>query len=125
MAQATDMNSATPMPDRSRVGMQVEGLAIAGLYALSFVWIHLGSQTEFLSIRVLVAFFAGLILVPIVTGLPIMFVRRAMMGVLRSQQNVAAFATFANVALYALQGLLVWVVTREAYHWAMANLSGL
>ena len=124
MAHATDMNTSTPMPDRKHVAMQLEGLVIAALYVFSFVWVHLGSQTEFLSIRILVAFFAGLILVPIVTGVPIVFVRRLMLNVLRSQQNVAAFTTFANVALYALQGLLVWVVTREAYHWAMANLTG-
>jgi hypothetical protein len=119
------MNSSTPMPDRRSVAMQMEGLVIAGLYVLSFVWVHLGSRTEFLSVRVLVVFFAGLILVPIVTGLPIVFVRRLVMNVLRAQPHVAAFTTFANLALYALQGLLVWVVTREAYHWVMANWMGL
>jgi hypothetical protein len=125
MAQATDLNTSTPMADRSQFAMQIEGLTIAGLYVFCFGWLHLNSGVEFVSVRVLVSFLVGLIAVPLVTGFPIVFVRRTMMNVIRSQPNIAAFATFSHVALYALQGVLVWVVTREGYDWAFANVPAL
>jgi hypothetical protein len=125
MAQATDLNTTTPMADRSHFGMQMEGLAIAGLYALFFGWMHLRSGVEFVSVRVLATFFAGLIVVPLVTGLPVVYLRRAMLKMIRQQPSVAAFATFAHTALYALQGLLVFVVTREGYAWAFMNVPAL
>jgi hypothetical protein len=122
MAQATDLNTSTPMADRSQLAMQMEGLTIATLYVLCFGWLHLHSGVEFLSVRVFVSFFAGLIAVPLVTGFPIVFIRRTMMNAIRSQPSIAAFATFAHLALYALQGILVWVVTREGYDWAFTNV---
>ena len=122
MAQAADLNTSTPMSGRRQFAMQMEGLTIAGLYVLCFGWMHLNGGVEFLSVRVLATFFAGLVAVPLLTGLPVVFVRRMLMNAIRSQPSVAAFATFAHLALYALQSLLVFVVTREAYGWVFSTV---
>jgi hypothetical protein len=98
----------------------MEGLATAVLYAFCFVWIHVGSQTtqtEFLSAKVLAVFFVGLIVIPLLTCLPLAFVRQGIFGTLQRQASIAAFLPFATLALYALQAIVVWVVTREAYAW--------
>jgi hypothetical protein len=117
MAHASDMNTATPMPTESGARMQIEGLSIAMVYAVCFGWVHLGSGVELLSVRVLAIFFSGLIAIPLLTGLPFVLLRKLVMSGIKAQSSVAAFVPFAYFALYALHGLLVWVVTREAYTW--------
>ncbi len=116
MSQATDLNS-TPMPSPGTVRLQIEGLATALLYVACFGWFHLGAGTEFVSTKVLAVFFAGLIVIPLVTGLPLAMLRRAITEGIAKPTSVAAFLPFAHFALYALQGILVWVATREAYAW--------
>ncbi len=115
MAQATDMNVTTPMPDAKTFGMQMEGLASAGIYVLCFGWIHFVSGSAVISANALAVFLVGLILVPLVAALPVFLLRRVLLGGLSRQPSVAAFLPFARFALYALQGVLVWVATREAY----------
>jgi len=117
MAQATDLNTMTPLPDASGFRMQMEGLSIAVLYVACFGWVHLGAPVEFMSVRVLAVFLSGLIVIPLLTGLPIVFLRRMMMGAIKTKSSVSAFAPFARFALYGLQALLIWVATREAYTW--------
>ena len=117
MAQATEMNSASPLPSSRSFRSQMEGLTTAVLYALCFAWIHLGSRTELLSAKVLAVFFLGLIVIPLMTCLPLAFLRRGIFGTLQRQASIAAFLPFATFALYALQGIVVWVVTREAHAW--------
>lgn len=122
MAHATELNTSPAVVDRGHFGMQMEGVMLAGLFAVCFVWMHLSSGAELTSVRILVTFFSGLIVVPLLTGLPIVFVRRMMMDLIRSQPTVKAFATFSHLGLYALQGVLVWVVTREGYNWAISTV---
>ena len=118
MAHATELNTSTPMPSASSFRAKMEGMMTAALYAVFFLWIHLGSMTtELISARVLAVFFGGLIVVPLVTGLPLAWLRRLIHDALQKQSSVAAFLPFAQFALYALQGVAVWVVTREAYAW--------
>jgi uncharacterized membrane-anchored protein len=115
MAQATDMNAATPMPDEQTFSMQMEGFASAAVYMLCFGWFHLGSDNALISANLLAVFLVGLIVVPLVAALPMFLLRRVLINVLGKQSSVAAFLPFARFALYALQGVLVWVATREAY----------
>ena len=117
MAQAAEINTSTEMPSASSFRLQMEGLATAGLYLLCFGWTHLGSSTELVTPRVLAVFFAGLIVVPLITGLPLALLRRSLVGILQKRSRIAAFLPFAQLALYALQGILVWVATHEAYVW--------
>jgi hypothetical protein len=115
MAQATDMNAATPMSSEKSFGMQMEGYASAGVYILCFGWIHFASEDALITANVLAVFLVGLMVVPLVAALPMFMLRRMVVGVLGKRASVAAFLPFARFALYALQGVLVWVATREAY----------
>ncbi len=115
MAQATEMNVATPMPDGKTFGMQMEGLASAIVCILCFAWIHLASGNALIAVKVLAVFHVGLIVVPLIAALPMYLLRRVLVGMLGRRPRVAAFLPFARFALYALQGLVVWVATREAY----------
>jgi hypothetical protein len=117
MAQAAEFNTSTQMPSASSFRLQMEGLATAGLYLVCFGWTHLGSTTEWMTPKVLAVFFAGLIVIPLLTGLPLALVRRLLVGILHKRSRIAAFLPFAQLALYALQGILVWVATHEAYVW--------
>ena len=105
------------MPDASSFRLQMEGLSTAGLYLLCFGWTHFGSATELMTPKVLAVFFAGLIAVPLLTGLPLALLRRSLVDMLRRQSSIAAFLPFTQLALYALQGILIWIATREAYVW--------
>jgi hypothetical protein len=64
---------------------------------------------------VLAVFLVGLMVVPLVAALPMFMLRRMLVDVLGKRPSVAAFFPFARFALYALQGVMVWVATREAY----------
>ena len=121
MAHTTDMNTTTPMPTTKSFRLQMEGMATAMLYAVCFGWIHLGSGSELVNTKVLAVFLVGLIVVPLLTALPMLMVRRLLIGGLQKQPSVAAFSPFASFALYALQGILVWVATREAYAWVFGG----
>jgi hypothetical protein len=122
MAQATEMNTTPPVPSAGNVRLQLEGMLVAALYVLFFAWIHLGAATEFLSAKVLAVFFGGLIVIPLVTGLPLVWLRRiGIDGVEKRSSSIAAFLPFARLALYALQVVVVWVVTREAYAWVFSS----
>ena len=117
---ATDMNDATPLPDRSTFGLQMEGLATALLYAIAFSWFHLeavaaGTTATLISTKALAVGLVGLIVIPLVVALPMVGLRRALVGAIPKGSAIAASLPFAQVALYGLQCLLVWVVTREAY----------
>ena len=115
MTQATDMNATTPMPDEKTFGMQMEGMASAVVYILCFGWIHAASGGDLISANVLAVFLVGLMVVPLVAALPMFLLRRMLVNVLGRRPSVAAFLPFARFALYALQGVMVWVATREAY----------
>jgi len=115
MAQATDMNAATPMRDDKTFGMQIEGFASDAVYILCFGWVHLASGHALISANLLAVFLVGLIVVPLVAALPMFMLRRVVVEVLGKQPSVAAFLPFSRFYLYALQGVLVWVATREAY----------
>jgi hypothetical protein len=117
MAHATEMNSAHPMPSAGSFRAQMEGMVTAALYILFFGWIHLGATTELVSARVLAVFFGGLIVIPLVTGLPLGWLRHLVADGLERRSSIAAFLPFARFALYALQAIVVWVATREAYAW--------
>lgn len=115
MAHATEMNASAPRPDHFR--LQMEGLAIAVLYVVFFFWIHLGSGSERVDTRLLAVFFSGLIVIPLLVGMPLVLLRRVISGALPAHSSAAALLPFARLALYGLMSLFVWVVTREAYAW--------
>ena len=115
MAGATELNGPTATGSTFRA--QMDGLATALIYVLCFGYMHLGSGVEFLNTTVLAVFFAGLIIVPLLVCLPVVPVRRALSMALEQQSGIAAFVPLAGMALYALQAILIWVITREAYTW--------
>jgi len=122
---ATEMNESTPMPDKGHFGLQMEGLATAVLYLVCFGYSHLaatgaGSTQAFMDTKVLAIMLGGLIAIPVVTALPMVGLRRILATVLPPDSAVGATLPFAQFALYGLQCLLVWVVTREAYAWIFA-----
>ena len=121
MAQAADFKTTTEVPSAGSFRLQMEGLSTAGLYLLCFGWTHLGSATELVTPKILAVFFAGLIVVPLLTGLPLALLRRSLGELLQKRSSIAAFLPFAQLALYALQGILVWVATHEAYLWIFAG----
>ncbi len=123
MAQATEFNTTTEMPSTSSFRLQMEGLTTAGLYLFCFGWTHLGATTELVTPKVLAVFFAGLIVIPLLTGLPLALLRRSLVDILQKRSSIAAFLPFAQLALYALQGILVWVATHEAYVWIFTGSS--
>ena len=115
MAQSTEMNTAAPMPTPATSRLQMEGLASAAVYVACFGWFHLQSGGPLLDSRILAIFLIGLILVPALAALPLLALRRAVVPMLETRPRVAAFMPFTRFALYALQGLVVWIATREAY----------
>ena len=119
MSQTTEMNTTTPTAGNFR--MQMEGLATAILYAAYFVMVHLGANLDVDMTTLLAVFFVGLILVPLLVALPLTLLRGAVTNELSDQANLSAFLPFASLALYALQAIALWVITREAYHWAFAG----
>jgi hypothetical protein len=121
MAQSIEMNTTTPIPSVKNFRLQLEGMTTAAVYIVCFGWIHLGSGAELISPKVLSLFFVGLIVVPLIATLPMVLLRRGLAALLRKQPHVAAFLPFARFALYALQGILVWVATREAYAWVFGG----
>ncbi len=123
MAQAAEFNTTTEMPSASSFRLQMEGLTTAGLYLFCFGWTHLGATTELVTPKVLAVFFAGLIVIPLLTGLPLALLRRSLVDILQKRSSIAAFLPFAQLALYALQGILVWVATHEAYVWIFTGSS--
>ena len=117
MAEAAEIDTTTEMPDASSFRLQMEGMTTAAVYIFCFGWIHLGSGAELISTRALSVFLVGLIVIPLIAALPMVLLRRLLVELLQKQPNVAAFLPFARFALYALQGVIVWVATREAYVW--------
>lgn len=115
MAGATELNGSTATGSTFRA--QMDGLATALIYVFCFGYTHLGSGVEFVSTTVLAVFFAGLIIVPLLVCLPVVPVRRALSKALDHKSGIAAFVPLAGFALYALQAILIWVITREAYAW--------
>lgn len=104
--------------------MQMEGMATAVLYTVFFALVHLGAHFDVGMTKLLAVFFAGLLFVPLLVALPLTLLRGALAQGLARQENLASFLPFARFALYALQGLALWVITREAYHWAFAGPFG-
>jgi hypothetical protein len=121
MAQIADMNTTAPMRSTRSFLMQLEGIVTAAVYVACFGWIHLGSGRELINANVLMVFLVGLIVIPLLTALPMLLLRRLLVTGLQKQPSVAAFLPFARFALYALQGVLVWVATREAYSWVFGG----
>lgn len=121
MAHATEMNSATPMPTVGNVHMQLEGMAMAGVYVSSFVWFHRAAGAAFLDTKVLAVFFVGLIVVPLLAALPVFLLRRLVVGTFLSKPGLASFLPFARFSLYALQWIAVWAVTREVHERVFAS----
>ncbi len=121
MAQSTEMNTAAPLPTPGTFRLQMEGLAAAAVYGACFVWFHLQSGGEIIDTRILATFLVGLIVVPAAAAFPLLVLRRALLPMLEKQSSIAAFMPFTRFALYALQGLVVWVATREAYAWFLGT----
>ena len=121
MAPSIEMNTTTPMRSAKSFRLQIEGMTTAAVYIFCFGWIHLGSGAEMISTRALSVFLVGLIVIPLIAALPMVLLRRLLVELLQKQPNVAAFLPFARFALYALQGVIVWVATREAYAWAFGG----
>ena len=115
MANATEMNTSVPMLGRSQFRLQMEGLATAGLYAFCFGSMHLASNAPLFTTRAAAIFFGGLIAVPLLVGLPLALLRGMLLGLVPGDSSVAAFLPFARFSLYALQAILIWIATREAY----------
>ncbi|MAG32234.1 MAG: hypothetical protein CL908_15230 [Deltaproteobacteria bacterium] len=123
---ATEMNATTPMPNKRSFGLQIEGLMAALLYLICFGWTHLaavgtGATQTLLSAKLLAVFLAGMIAIPLVTLLPLVGLRRVLAGVLSRGSAIGAAAPLAQVALYGLQCLLLWIITREVYAWLFAQ----
>jgi hypothetical protein len=122
MADTTNLNPDLPMPTPASFRLQMEGLATAGVYVASFGFFHLSSGNTLVNANVLGVFLIGLLVVPLVAAMPAALLRHFVVDLLQQKQpSVAAFLPFARFALYALQGLLVWVATREAYAWVVAQ----
>ena len=118
MADTTQLNPDLPMPTTASFRLQMEGLATAAIYVVSFGFFHLASGRPLVTANVMGVFLIGLMVVPLVAAMPTALLRHFVVDMLqRNQPSVAAFLPFARFALYALQGLLVWVATREAYVW--------
>ena len=117
MAQSTEMNTSAPMPSHTSFRLQMEGMVSAMIYALCFSWFHLDSGGELVNTRILTVFLIGLIVVPALSAMPMVLLRRMLLPLLEKQSGVVAFMPFTRFALYALQGIVVWVATREAYAW--------
>jgi hypothetical protein len=107
-----------PAPARDPRPLQLEGLGIAGFYALSFLWVHLTSGLPLLGIPVVVCFLVGLVAVPVVVGLPVVLLRRALVPG-EAPGPLAAIAPLAPFACYGLQMVLVYLATSHAYRFAM------
>ena len=119
MAETTHLNPNTPIPSIGSFRLQMEGLATAAVYVAAFAWFHLASGTPLLTANVLVVFLVGLIFLPLMAAMPMVLVRHIIIDNLQQKQpTIAAVLPFARFALYALQGVFVWVATREAYAWA-------
>ena len=118
MAPSIEMKTTAAMPSAKNFRLQLEGMTTAAVYVFSFGWIHLGSGAELITTKALALFLVGLIVVPLIAALPMVLLRRLLVDLLRKQPNVGAFLPFTRFALYALQGVMVWVATSEAYTWA-------
>jgi hypothetical protein len=120
MAETTHLNPDTPMPTGASFRLQMEGMATAGVYVGSFGWFHLASGMQLVTANVLTVFLIGLISLPLLAAMPIVLLRHLVIDNLQEKQpKVAAFLPFARFALYALQGVFVWVATREAHAWVV------
>lgn len=120
MADTTHLNPDVPMPTGASFRLQMEGMATAAVYVASFAWFHLGSGAILVSANVLAIFLVGLIVLPLMAAMPIVLLRHLVIDNFHKKQPaVAAFLPFARFALYALQGVFVWVATREAYAWVL------
>lgn len=115
MAGATDLSTTSPLPSNSQFNLKMQGVLAAGVYALSFGVSHTQAGLPLLETKPMAVFLAGLILVPLVVGYPLALVKQTMARSSRSESGAAAFVPFAQVALYGLAALLVWVATREAH----------
>lgn len=119
---ATDMNETTPMPDRRRFGLQMEGLFGAAVYGASFLVAHSARaaadpMATLTSIGVVAVFLVGLLVVPTAILVPFVALRRAIGSAAQSGSSVAAAMPLAGIVFFLLQALLVWWATGEAYGW--------
>jgi uncharacterized membrane-anchored protein len=115
MAPATELNTSAPMPTEADFNLKMQGLLSAGIYALSFGVAHSSAALAFFETRSLSIFLAGLILIPLVIGYPLAMLRRIVVQKTTGGSSAGAFVPFAQIALYGLAAILIWVATREAH----------